>query len=306
MFVGILTAIENSTSFIPGVNANFVHVGNRLAVGSASTSSLEINEGKFIISSGDDTVFITDGGAIGIGTTSLRTNPDDADTNEQFTIIGLDRTAGLGGVGIGTTALQSLVDFSSVGLARTEIATIEQEDVAKMRFMLPPKLTDGERAGLTTVSGAMIYNITTINCKFIQELLGRIYTDGTSSSGSIKFSEIKNEFGDSNGSAAGVSLGNYRVSQTYGEMSNMPLDEGIPQSGTITMSNFHGKRLNVVVNYYSGGTENRPNTGSQRYTNNAQSECVGEFKDPPSGTSGSKVWLHVNKTIGSQGASQSS
>ena len=160
LFVGILTAIENSTSFIPGVNANFVHVGNRLAVGSASTSSIEINEGKFIISSGDDTVFITDGGAIGIGTTSMRTNPDDADTNEQFTIIGLDRSAGLGAVGVGTTALQSLVDFSSVGLARTEIATIEQEDVAKMRFMLPPKLTDGERAGLTTVSGAMIYNIT--------------------------------------------------------------------------------------------------------------------------------------------------
>ena len=126
------------------------------------------------------------------------------------------------------------------------------------------------------------------------------------STGAIKFSEIKTEFGDSNGSAAGVSLGNYRVKETYGEMSNMPLDEGIPQSGTIKMSDFHGKRLNVVVNYYSGGTENRPNTGSQRYKNNGQSECVGEFKDPPAGTSGSKVWLHVNKTIGSEGASQAS
>ena len=131
-----------------------------------------------------------------------------------------------------------------------------------------------------------------------------------SSSGAIKFSQIKTEFGDSNGSTAGVSLGKYRVSETYGEMSNMPLDEGIPQSGAIGMSNFYGKKLNVVVNYYSGGSENRPATGSQRYKQNSKTECVGEFKNAPKTsngsplTKGSKVWLHVNKTIGSQGAQQ--
>ena len=37
-----------------------------------------------------------------------------------------------------------------------------------------------------------------------------------SSSGPIKFSQIKAEFGDSNGSDPGVSLGKYRVSETYG------------------------------------------------------------------------------------------
>ena len=132
---------QNSTSFIPGVDAEFVHVEDRLAVGSASTSSPG-SPGRFVIGDTDSRVFITNGGSIGIGTTSLRTNNDDADTDEQFSIVALDQTAGLGGVGIGTTSLQSLVDFSSVGLARTEIATVEQTDVAKMRFMLPPKLSD--------------------------------------------------------------------------------------------------------------------------------------------------------------------
>ena len=159
LFVGIISAIPESTSFIPGIDAEFAHV-ERLAVGSASTSSPG-SPGRFTIGDTDSRVFITNGGSIGIGTTSLRTNPDDADTDEQFTILALDQTAGLGGVGIGTTSLQSLVDFSSVGLARTEIATVEQTDVAKMRFMLPPKISNDERAGLTTVSGATIYNTTT-------------------------------------------------------------------------------------------------------------------------------------------------
>ena len=128
-----------------------------------------------------------------------------------------------------------------------------------------------------------------------------------SNQGSISFSEIKNEFGDSNGSTAGISLGNYRVSESYGEMSNMPLDEGMPQSGAIGMSDFYGKKLNIVVNYYSGGTEHLPENGKQRYKKQGhpQSECVGEFKAPPQQTTGSKVWIHVNKTIGSSGAQQS-
>ena len=159
LFVGIVSAIPESTSFIPGIDAEFAHI-ERLAVGSASTSSPG-SPGRFTIGDTDSRVFITNGGSIGIGTTSLRTNPEDADTDEQFTIVALDQTAGLGGVGIGTTSLQSLVDFSSVGLARTEIATVEQTDVAKMRFMLPPKISTDERVGLTTVSGATIYNTTT-------------------------------------------------------------------------------------------------------------------------------------------------
>ena len=161
LFVGILTAPENSTSSIPGVNANFVHVNDVLAVGSASTSSPG-GEGKFIIGGADTSrIFITDDGSIGIGTTSLRTNNEDPDTDEQFSIVALDQSAGLGAIGIGTTALQSLVDFSSVGLARTDISAAGIEDTSKLKFMLPPKISTDERAGLSTVSGATIYNTTT-------------------------------------------------------------------------------------------------------------------------------------------------
>ena len=157
-FNGLLEA--DSNNIIDGVDSEFIHVQEILAVGSASTSN-PISSGKLIIGDSDDRVFVTNGGQIGIGTISLRTNPDNSDTDEQFTIVALDRTAGLGAVGVGTTALQSLVDFSSVGVGRTEIFTVEQPDVAKMRFMLPPKISTDERAGLTTVSGATIYNTTT-------------------------------------------------------------------------------------------------------------------------------------------------
>jgi hypothetical protein len=125
-----------------------------------------------------------------------------------------------------------------------------------------------------------------------------------SSSGSISFTQIKNEFGDSNGATAGVSLGKYRVSQTFGALKNMPLDEGVPKSGEISMGDLRGKRLNVVVDYYSGGTEHRPNTGKQRYQQEKNTECVGTFRNRPTQTQGTKVWLHINKTIGSQGAPQ--
>ena len=154
----------------------------------------------------------------------------------------------------------------------------------------------------------------------------------SSSQGSISFSEIKKEFGDSNGKNKGVSLGKYRVSRRFGEMSNMPLDEGIPQGDAqIAMSNFYGKRLNIVVNYYNwpnsnngsggassanteagGANSGRVTRGNGRYRQKNGAECVGEFKTPPirsnnlPKTKGSKVWLHINKTLGAGNASQSS
>lgn len=129
------------------------------------------------------------------------------------------------------------------------------------------------------------------------------------SSGSISFSEISQEFGSSTGGTS-ISLGKYRVSQTFGGMQNMPLDQGIPQSGAIGMSDFYSKRLNIVVNYYSGGTEFVPNTGRQRYqaTNSqgtpTQAATIGGFTSVPKTsqdtpqTAGRTVWLHINKTIG--------
>ena len=55
-------------------------------------------------------------------------------------------------------------------------------------------------------------------------------------SGSISAEQIRDEFGPTTESGEKVALGDYRVSQTFGELSNLPLDTGIPQSGAITCS----------------------------------------------------------------------
>ena len=66
------------------------------------------------------------------------------------------------------------------------------------------------------------------------------------SSGSpLSFSEIEAEFGQN----SDRDLGEYRVSQTVGGLSNQPLDTGIPQSGEIKFSDFYDKRLNVIIYY---------------------------------------------------------
>ena len=67
-------------------------------------------------------------------------------------------------------------------------------------------------------------------------------------SGTISFSQIANEFG----LPPGRNIGAYRVSETYGAMTNMPLDDGVPQSGRINFSNFYSKKLNLVVDCYGG------------------------------------------------------
>ena len=126
-------------------------------------------------------------------------------------------------------------------------------------------------------------------------------------SGQIRFSDIINEFGRADASSpvspgGGVSLGRYRVSETYGEMSNLPLDTGIPQGNSqIAFSNFHGKQLNTVVNYYHGGTETRVRTRN-RYNNgpgNGRVNVIGGFRSKPNDPRGTRVIIHVNHKIGS-------
>ena len=118
------------------------------------------------------------------------------------------------------------------------------------------------------------------------------------SSGQISFSNIINEFGQ----PPGKNLGAYRVSQSVGALSNLGLDNNnslnatIPQSGTIKFSDFYGKKLNIVVNYYSGGTETLPQNGYQRYqANNVR--VLGGFRGRPSNPNGKKVYIHVNKKL---------
>ena len=115
----------------------------------------------------------------------------------------------------------------------------------------------------------------------------------------LAFSEIETEFGQN----SDRDLGEYRVSQTVGGLSNQPLDTSIPQSGAIKFSDFYSKRLNVVIDYHSGSTENRPSDARTKYQAGSTSgnrTVIGGFRDRISGnSSGSKVRIHVNKTIGS-------
>ncbi len=113
------------------------------------------------------------------------------------------------------------------------------------------------------------------------------------SSGQISYSDIINEFGSSG--AGG--LGAYRVSQTIGSLSNLPLDTGVPQSGQIAFTNFYSKKLNVVVDFHTGSTSYRQDA-KDKYNANGVT-VVGGFRTRPTNTSNIKVFVNVNKTIGS-------
>lgn len=114
-----------------------------------------------------------------------------------------------------------------------------------------------------------------------------------SSGNPISFSQIVNEFGEPNGK----NLGAYRVSEDIGALTDMPLDTGIPQSGQIAFSDFYKKQLNTVVNFYDGGNETRQ-TARTKY-DNKNVRVIGNFKERPTSSSGTRVIIHVNKTISS-------
>ena len=115
------------------------------------------------------------------------------------------------------------------------------------------------------------------------------------SSGQISYSDIQNEFG----SPGNGGFGAYRVSQSVGTLSNLPLDSGIPQSGQISFSQFYGKRLNCVTNLYSGSTDYRINARTiyNNSTNNVT--CIGNFRTRPSNPNGKRHFININKTFGS-------
>ena len=148
----------------------------------------------------------------------------------------------------------------------------------------------------------------------------------------LSFSEIESEFGNN----PGRSLGQYRrddpsgnfdnASPSGSSLSNLPLDTGIPTSGEIKFSQFYGKQLNMIVDYFddtgsSGGEAdnilNREDDGANtmaatwRYNNqSARVRVVGGFRSRPTGTvsgysltssawqGGKKVFINVNKTLG--------
>ena len=156
----------------------------------------------------------------------------------------------------------------------------------------------------------------------------------------LSFSEIESEFGNN----PGRSLGQYRrddpsgnfdnASPSGSSLSNLPLDTGIPTSGEIKFSQFYGKQLNMIVDYFddtgsSGGEANnvlnRQDDGANtmaatwRYNNqSARVRVVGGFRSRPTGTvsgysltssswqGGKKVFINVNKNVGGAKASSNS
>lgn len=119
------------------------------------------------------------------------------------------------------------------------------------------------------------------------------------SSGTLRMSSFFDVFG----TPPGKNLGAYRVSETYGHLTNLPLDHGIPQSGTIRFSNFYGKRVNVIVDFYTIENFTTRRIARNRFNGNNYS-IVGRFRSTIStgngNTSGARVILNLNRVIGSE------
>ena len=120
----------------------------------------------------------------------------------------------------------------------------------------------------------------------------------------LSFSEIRTEFGPNVGST-GVSLGRYRNSDSnfrfkdVGSLTDLPLDTGIPKTGQIKVSDFYSKKLNIIVDFHSGGTTTRV-SASDRYGVSGGTKVVGGYTSRPSSANGKRVIVNVNKKIGSE------
>ena len=115
-----------------------------------------------------------------------------------------------------------------------------------------------------------------------------------SSGNPISFFQIASEFG----STSGNKLGGYRYSQTInGSGLTLPLDTGIPTSGTIRFSDFYDKRLNIVVDCFSGETQTAVNAKTDKWDSNDTIVVSGWGKSRKE--EGSRIRIAVNKKIGS-------
>ena len=129
----------------------------------------------------------------------------------------------------------------------------------------------------------------------------------------VSFSQIRDEFGTvgTDSATAPVRLGQYRrddpsfTNKDVGELTGLPLDDGIPTSGTINIDAFHGKKLNTVVDLHETGSSTyNHNVKTDRF-DNGQYDFVGGYRDSLSASTwqgGKKMIVHVNKTFSSTGA----
>jgi len=131
------------------------------------------------------------------------------------------------------------------------------------------------------------------------------------SSGTIKYSEIIAEFG----TPISGGIGEFRVSESVGSLSNLPLDADtcgpsanadIPQTEPIKFSDFYNARLNHVVDLHSIGNNTTRQDAKLRW-NSGNVHIVGSSKTgktPPPDTIDDKVIINVNATIGSDKGAQ--
>lgn len=125
------------------------------------------------------------------------------------------------------------------------------------------------------------------------------------SSGEIRFSQIKDEFGYSVPGTTSVSLGNYRNSdpqfsnRNVGTLTDLPLDTGVPKAGEIKASDFYSKKLNVVVDLFSQANETTRQNIKGRW-NSGNVFVVGGYRGRPPSSTGTKVIANIDKIIGSE------
>ena len=112
----------------------------------------------------------------------------------------------------------------------------------------------------------------------------------------ISFGQIRNEFGMPPGKNLGAYRVNYSNTGEGGSLSGLPLDDGIPQSGTIRFSDFYGKRMNTVVDCYRGGTQTTANARG-KYNDFSRTVVIGGYRSPKSSPSNEKIIINVNKTF---------
>ena len=131
---------------------------------------------------------------------------------------------------------------------------------------------------------------------------------------SISFSQIRDEFGTAgtDSATAPVRLGQYRrddsafTNKNVGELTNLPLDTGIPVDGSINVDAFHGKKLNTVIDLHETGSSTYNHNVKTNRFDAGQYDFVGGYRDslsPSTWQGGKKLIVHINKTFSSTGAS---
>ena len=130
----------------------------------------------------------------------------------------------------------------------------------------------------------------------------------------VSFSQIRDEFGTvgTDSATAPVRIGQYRrddsafTNKDVGELTNLPLDTGIPTSGSINVDAFHGKKLNTVIDLHETGSSNYNHNVKTNRFDAGNYDFVGGYRDslsPATWQGGKKLIVHINNTFGSTGAS---